>query len=512
MTTCLAAFLFAFLAAVIMTNAVRFSAILLGVVDQPDNYRKIHDRPIPRLGGVGIYFAFFIPLAVLYFTIHNQVTDRLLLPRRLELAGLLAGSTVAMVMGCIDDVRSLRARWKLLFQALAGVVAWRAGFSINVISNPFGHPLVLGLFSLPVTVFWFVGCMNAVNLMDGLDGLAAGICMFVSITLFLLCLLFHNVLGMLLMACFSGAVFGFLLFNFHPAKIFLGDSGSMLLGFLVGALSLLGATRKAETAIALLTPVIALGLPIFDTLLTILRRWYKRLPLSSPDRQHVHHVLLAMGLGQRRTVLTLYFATVVLGGAALLITVERSQVTILILGSLALIAFVCVRVFAGLRVEDVFGRLSRAQERRRFAGYARVSIQKTAQELRSATTLSRFWDACTRVFNDIGLDYAELRLAGPESPRAQPLSWLSGAYASSTPASADRDIWSGQLRLVAGGHEIGQLNFSKHTTDSASLAEVPELMELMRQEMALHLQRLLAVGNTPAGKTANTIPPTPDHG
>ena len=160
--------------------------------------------------------------------------------------------------------------------------------------------------------------MNAVNLMDGLDGLAAGVCLFVSLTLFLVSLHFRNVLAMLLMSCFSGAVFGFLLFNFYPAKIFLGDSGSMLLGFLVGALSLIGSTRKAETAIALLIPVVALGVPIFDTSLTILRRWYKKFPIGSPDRQHIHHVLLSMGYSHPRAVLTLYVTTMVLGGAALL--------------------------------------------------------------------------------------------------------------------------------------------------------------------------------------------------
>ena len=274
MTTCLAVFVVSFLLAAILTNGVRMSASTLGLVDKPDNFRKLHKRAVPRLGGIGIFLAFFIPLAFLYFFHRNPVSD-LLLYRPIQLAGLLGGSALALLVGLVDDLRDLRAGWKLLFQIIAASIAWATGLSIEAISNPFGGPLVLGLYSYPVTVLWFVICMNAVNLMDGLDGLAAGVCLFVSLTLFLVSLHFRNVLAMLLMSCFSGAVFGFLLFNFYPAKIFLGDSGSMLLGFLVGALSLIGSTRKAETAIALLIPVVALGVPIFDTSLTILRRWYK---------------------------------------------------------------------------------------------------------------------------------------------------------------------------------------------------------------------------------------------
>lgn len=497
MTTCLGAFIFAFVCAIIMTNAVRFAASLYGVVDRPDKFRKVHDHPIPRLGGVGVYGAFFLTLAVLCFMIHNQVTDRLP-PFRRELVGLFLGSTVALTMGWIDDVRGMKPRWKLLFQAIAGAAAWCLGLSITAISNPFGPAIELGLYSFPITVFWFVGCMNAVNLMDGLDGLAAGICIFVSLTLFLVCLLFHNVTGMVLMACFSGAVFGFLLFNFYPAKIFLGDSGSMLLGFLIGALSLVGAARKAETAIALLTPMVALGLPIFDTVLTIVRRWYHRLPLASADRQHVHHILIGMGLSQRRAVLTLYFTTLVLGGAALLITVERSELTILILGALALIAFVCVRVLGGLRIGDVFDRFSQAQERRRFAGYARVSIEKAVAQMGFAKTVEELWLACSNAFNDIGIDFVHLRPADETAAFPPKLSWTSRTHAENRHPAAS-DAWVGHLRLLTADRDLGHLHFGKHSADPTALTDVPELMDLLRKEIVLNLRRLApAVATNPA--------------
>ena len=489
MTTCLAAFIVACLVAVILTNGVRTSALALGLVDKPDNYRKIHKRAVPRLGGLGIFFAFFLPLAFLYFFYRNQATD-FLRQQPDQLAGLLGGSSVALLMGLVDDLRNLRAGWKLLFQIIAASIAWITGLSIEAISNPFGHPLVLGFYSLPVTILWFVICMNAVNLMDGLDGLAAGVCLFVSLTLFLVSLHFHNVLAMLLMSCFSGAIFGFLLFNFYPAKIFLGDSGSMLLGFLVGALSLMGSTRKAETAIALLIPVVALGLPIFDTSLTILRRWYKRFPIGAPDRHHIHHVLLSMGYSQPRAVLTLYVTTIVLGGAALLITVERSEVTILVIGALALIAFVCVRVLGNVRLEDVVTRLTQTKERKKTSNAARVSVERAIQNMRTAYTTGGLWDACSEAFKDFGLDYATLKLGGGLGSKPEQMSWLNANHPLSARSDATTDAWSGSLQIERDHRQYGALKIGLSLNDALPMAEIPEYMNLLRYELARNLDRL----------------------
>jgi UDP-GlcNAc:undecaprenyl-phosphate/decaprenyl-phosphate GlcNAc-1-phosphate transferase len=499
MTTCLAVFVVAFLLAVILTNGVRASAQLLGLVDKPDNYRKLHKRAVPRLGGLSIFFAFFLPLAFLYFFYRNQVSD-LLLVRPDQLGGLLAGSTLALLVGLIDDLRTLKAGWKLLFQIIAASVAWATGLSIEAISNPFGGPLVLGLYSFPVTVLWFVICMNAVNLMDGLDGLAAGVCLFVSLTLFLVSLHFRNVLAMVLMSCFSGAVFGFLLFNFYPAKIFLGDSGSMLLGFLVGALSLIGSTRKAETAIALLIPVVALGVPIFDTSLTILRRWYKKFPIGSPDRQHIHHVLLSMGYSQPRAVLTLYVTTIVLGGAALLITIERSEVTILVLGSLALIAFVCVRVLGNVRLEDVVSRLTQAQSRKRTMTNARVSVERAMQQMHSALTAGGLWEACSEAFKDLGLAYATLKLARGAGTDPQMMSWLSSASHPPAGPGKQADTWSGSLSIQRNNRDYGVLEIGMKVSGTMPLAEIPEYTDLLRHEFAKNLDRLAAGPTTLYGE------------
>jgi UDP-GlcNAc:undecaprenyl-phosphate GlcNAc-1-phosphate transferase len=268
MTTILMAFILAFLVAVVATRIVIELALRWGVVDKPDGYRKVHKQSTPRLGGLAVYMAFLAPLAALsLFPSVSTVSELLLnLETFPKLVGLVVGGTLALVLGIVDDVFDLRPRWKLLWQIVIACVVYTTGFKIEGIGNPFGGDSIwLGNLSIPITVFWFVACMNAVNLLDGIDGLAAGASVFVGLTLFLVSLLFSNILGMFLMACLSGAAMGFLVFNFPPARIFLGDSGSLLLGFLIAALSLMGATLKTSTAVALFVPVVALGLPIFGT-------------------------------------------------------------------------------------------------------------------------------------------------------------------------------------------------------------------------------------------------------
>lgn len=492
MTGSLAAFFFAFLLSVVLTNAVRLTASAFGWVDHPDHFRKLHKYPVPRLGGIGIYIAFLIPMAALYFASPNHPFMVQLQDRASAMAGMLIGSAIALGMGVADDFRNIRPATKLLFQIVAGAVAWKAGLSISIISNPFGAPIVLGWLSLPVTVFWFVACMNAVNLMDGLDGLAAGVCLFITVTLFLVSLHFLNVIGMILMACLSGAIFGFLLFNFHPAKIFLGDSGTMVLGFLIAALSLIGTTRKAETAIALLIPIVAMGLPILDTSLSIMRRWYKRLPISSPDRQHIHHVLLSMGYSQRRAVFVLYLATLVFGAAALLITIGRSEVTILVLGSLFLITFVCIRIFGGMKIEDLFARFTKAQDERRLAVAARVAVERAVQQMPRALSLGGLWDICTEALYEMGLDRAMLTVKRADSGTTETLAWKNDLGGSPGVSGPDADWWRGSLTIANEGRIYGRLEIAKDISGEIPIPEVPTLTEVLRQALVIHLPRILA--------------------
>ena len=241
MTTILIALLTAFVAAMIATRIVAAIALRLAIVDKPDGFRKLHRAPTPQLGGVAIFVAIVTTMGLLLlFRQRSQVVMRLVVLEP-KLLGLFMGATMALVMGVADDVFDLKPRWKIVWQILIATTAYAFGLAINAISVPFGGYLSFGLLAYPATVLWFVGCMNAVNLLDGLDGLAAGACLFVTLTLLLVSLYFENFTAAVIMGIVSGGIPGFLMFNFPPAKIFLGDSGSMLLGFMIAALSLVGA-------------------------------------------------------------------------------------------------------------------------------------------------------------------------------------------------------------------------------------------------------------------------------
>ncbi len=482
------AFVIAFAVACAATVAAREIALRANVVDRPDGFRKLDRRNVPLLGGVAVYVAFWAPVAALCFLYRNAVSD-LLRQHPAQLLALGGGATVVLVMGVLDDVRGLPARWKLILQMAAATIALSGGYSIQAITNPFGDPWMLGMLSYPVTLFWLLGCMNAVNLLDGLDGLAAGMCLFATLTLFVVSLFFGNVMSMLLMASLSGAILGFLMFNFHPASIFLGDSGSMLLGFLVGALSLLGA-RKTEAAIALLIPVILLGLPILDTMLAILRRWCKRLPISAADRQHLHHVLLGMGLSHRQAVLVLYVACVALCGAALLVTAERSEVTILVLGSLGMIAFVCTRVFGRLRFADVVGRVTDELEHNRRSRRARISVEMAVTHMEAALDADALWDALSIALEGLELDGARLRLNGASGLQPRTLTWHSDGTDGMAGPRLPLDCWSARLRVQTNGSFFGELELQKSVQRGPLLAEAAELAERIRAELAAQIERL----------------------
>jgi UDP-GlcNAc:undecaprenyl-phosphate GlcNAc-1-phosphate transferase len=494
-TTCIVTFSLAFVVAYVGTHLARMAALRLRIVDAPDQFRKLHQREMPLLGGVAVFVGFMTPVGLLCFAYRNSVSE-LLRARPAEMAALAIGSAVILGLGIVDDVRSVPARWKLGIQLVAATAAFAGGHRITAVTNPFGRPFVLGWLSYPATVFWLLGCANAVNLLDGLDGLAAGVCLFASITLFLVSLLAGNVMSMVLLACLSGAILGFLLLNFHPAKIFLGDSGSMLLGFVVGLLSLMGA-RKTEASISLLVPVIALGLPILDTVTAILRRWSRKLPISAADRHHIHHRLLGMGLSQRQAVLVLYMACVVLCAAALLTTAGRDEVTLMVVGSLGVVAFVCVRVFGRLRLLDLVGRVSEDLAHSSRASAARMAIEQVEGRMRRAQNVLELWSAATGAFECLELDHAVLHLRTAEG-QARSFAWHGARTAGAEAEEHGPDSWSARLSVERDGRVVGELRLAKSVRGSALRPEVPELVDRLRWELAGQVERFTPGAGQPA--------------
>lgn len=313
-----AAFVLATIASAIVTPIARWLALRLGAVSAPGG-RHVHATATPRLGGVAILTGFAVAFGALSFA-NSSVAD-IVRSEGWRSVGLLLGAAALSTLGFVDDVHGVRAAYKLAFQLVVATFAFVCGFRIHSISVPGLGGLAMGVFALPVTVLWITGIVNAVNLIDGLDGLAAGVVLFAAITNFVVANLAGNVFIAATMATMGGAVLGFLFFNFNPARIFMGDAGSYFLGYVLATSVLIGgSSQKTSTAVALLAPCLALGVPIFDTLLSMLRRFLERRPLFSPDRGHLHHRLLDMGLTHRRAVLTLYGVSIVFSISAIAIT------------------------------------------------------------------------------------------------------------------------------------------------------------------------------------------------
>ena len=326
------AFIIAAGVALFVTPGVIFFAKKTGAMDAPDA-RKVHKRPIPRIGGLGIYLAFMAAMLTIVSEVPVEPDVAF------EMEGLAVGGTLIVLLGLIDDYKNLPAKVKLVGQIVAACVLV-IGFDVRIdfITDPFGDYLFLEWFAIPATVFWIVGLTNTVNLIDGLDGLAAGVSCIAATTIFLVALQQNILFVAVFCAAIAGAAIGFLYYNFNPARIFMGDSGSMFFGFMLSGISVIGAVKSAAT-IALIVPILALGLPILDTTFAIIRRYRGGVPIFKPDKGHLHHRLLDLGFTQRQAVLLMYVISALLGLSAVALTEVSSQFAILI---------VCVVVFVVL--------------------------------------------------------------------------------------------------------------------------------------------------------------------
>ena len=304
-----------------MTPPVKKFAEKVGAIDVPKDERRVHDHPIPRMGGLAIFFGFI--LAVLVFV--DMTTP---------IMGMLVGAVIIAAMGAVDDIVNLNAWVKFGVQIVAALVAIRSGIVFNVISNPilFSETtfIPIGYLTVPLTVIWIVGCTNAVNLIDGLDGLAVGGSAISSLTMLVVALFVAEPNVALILAALTGACLGFIPFNLNPAKIFMGDVGSQLLGFVLATVSIMG-MFKFHAIITFLVPVLALSVPLADTVFAFFRRIVHRQSPFHADKGHFHHRLLAMGLNQKQAVAVLYAISAVLGLFAVLLAGTYTAVRIICL-------------------------------------------------------------------------------------------------------------------------------------------------------------------------------------
>ena len=299
---------------ILLTPVVRTFALKIKAVESP-NQRKIHKKPVPRLGGLAIYFGFLVG-------IFTAVIAAYFLAIKLNyhaIFGIISSGTIVLILGFLDDTMELMPWVKFLVQIIAASIAIYFGAVIGFISNPFSGLIVLGAWSVPITLFWVVGMTNAINLIDGLDGLASGVTAIASIALFFVAVRTHQVGAAIILLALAGSALGFLKYNFNPASIFLGDSGSLFMGFVLACASVVG-VLKSTLVIALIIPVLVLGVPIFDTASAIVRRVRLKAHIFKADKRHIHHKLLEAGLSQREAVMAIYFICILLSCGALVVT------------------------------------------------------------------------------------------------------------------------------------------------------------------------------------------------
>ena len=311
----------------------------IGAVDIPKDDRRMHTKAMPRFGGVAIYVGSMLAMALF---LPDSMDERMM--------GITIGSTLILMMGIVDDIRGLSAKVKLAGQITAALILYFFSVRISFISNPFGDgylqfPVII---SLLVTVLWIVGITNTINLIDGLDGLAAGVSLIATLSIAYIAYIHGRYeIAMAFMALAGGAL-GFLPWNFHPAKIFMGDGGALYLGFMISSISVMS-PMKSATVIATILPIFVLALPILDTSMAIYRRLKNGRPIMEADKAHLHHRVMDVGMGQTRTVLILYCISGVMGMAAILISRD------LFLDALVLIGIAVTLVYVFMK-ERGFGK------------------------------------------------------------------------------------------------------------------------------------------------------------
>ena len=408
MRTAAVAFVLAMLVGAALTPLVRDAARRLGLLDHGLSARKVHGKAIPRLGGIAIVIACLAPLAALNF-VASEVGRQFWSDRQAALA-LFGGGLAIAALGLFDDLKGSGARKKLAIQfAVAAGMYW-AGYRVDQISQPFGPPIELGLFALPFTMLWIAGVINAMNLIDGLDGLAGGVALIAVTTIFTLAAVQGNALLLLFSAALGGAIVGFLFYNFNPATIFMGDTGSMFLGFILAATSI-KTSQKSTAAVAIAVPILALGVPISDTLLAMGRRAFRGAPLFSADRGHIHHRLLDRGLTHRQAVLAIYGGAGLFGAAALAVNFSNGPTTAVVLLAVATLAFVALRALGF--IDFVKAQEALADRRRNLD--TRAAVRQAGERLRTVSSPQGVWEVVrdsAPIFGAVGVGLTLGRLAG----------------------------------------------------------------------------------------------------
>jgi UDP-GlcNAc:undecaprenyl-phosphate/decaprenyl-phosphate GlcNAc-1-phosphate transferase len=411
-------FLFAFglslFLSFVLTRSVRNFAAARGWVAPATHDRHLHDTPLPRLGGVAIYLSFLISVAVALLADGWISAASSVQPARV--GTILVPATLIFLLGVYDDLRGVGPYTKFAVQAVAGGMLFLGGLRILDLPVLFGtHHFGWGV-GLPLTILWVIGITNAFNLIDGLDGLAAGSALFSTLVVFVVAVFTHSALVSLLTITLVGATLGFLRFNFNPATIFLGDCGSLLIGFLLSALALEGA-QKSPTVIAVAIPVVSFGLPILETALSVLRRLIGGRPVFTADREHIHHKLLQRGLSHRQVVIVLYAVSAIFALLSLFLLWPTGSTLGLVLAVLGTGIWLGVQHLGYLEFGEIRRVAQRTMEQRNVV-INNLAIRRAMEELKVARNYLQLCRILEAAFSNNDFDGFELKVRVPTQRHA----------------------------------------------------------------------------------------------
>jgi UDP-GlcNAc:undecaprenyl-phosphate/decaprenyl-phosphate GlcNAc-1-phosphate transferase len=509
----LLAFAIAFMGCVFATPMVTRIAARLGAIDRPDQFRRVHKGAIPRMGGLAVAAGLGLAALPLFIgsyalELHSAADWRLWWSKQWA---VFVAAAIVLLVGVVDDARGMGARVKLLGQAAAVLILIVGGIQVRQVAilglnidlthpgftlDLFGQAVTISLLGSLATMLWFLGCMNIWNLIDGMDGLASGVGVLVSLTLMLVAIRQGNPGSALLAAALAGGLAGFLLYNWHPACIFLGDSGSLLIGLLIGVIGVQD-SLKGTTAVSILFPILAMGLPISDTAMAIFRRWVRNLPLSAADRRHVHHLLMGLGLNPWQAAILLYCFTAALCGVVLLGVALRNELLALVLGISGCLAFLLIltsrRDELAHLSDDLRARLRRGRQERTAA----KATWDTIQRIELANDPERIWALMLDAARALGCDIATMScqrqgrtvLQYTSKPGVEP-DWSGGPAARLSGPTATFRLPGGQdLLLTVTLHQA---------TESAVAADIAfRFLQRLSLATAERLERLLAGSPAP---------------
>ncbi len=511
MNTYLLVFVLAAVSSLILTPTIRRLCERVGALDEPRDDRRVHRQSVPRLGGVAIFFAAVIALSALPF-VHNSLTQALGQVRWRFIA-ILVPATLVFLLGVYDDLRGSRAPLKFAVQALAGALLFMLGGKIEVLSIPF-----IGVIELPVivsfvlTVIWTIGISNAFNLIDGMDGLAAGAALFAAFVMMVVSLPLYNPFVTVISLALAGALIGFLRYNFNPASIFLGDSGALFLGFTLAALAVQG-TQKASTVVAVAIPLLAFGVPMVDTGFTVVRRFISGRPLFEGDREHIHHMLLARGWSQRRVAFVLYGACAIFGLMAMLFVGEHGRMTGLVLFVIGAAVILAVGRLKYHEIDEIKASVRRNVKDRRLRAANNLHVRRAARAMSEANSLREIFAALEMMLDCGEFIYALAEIgtradaqrneralsAEDDAPRWRRVrmdngciawDWERGDIEADEVIGSDR-FWALRVPLSTDTGSLGYLNLYHGVDGDHLMLDVNYLCRLFQHEMSQAIERVI---------------------